>query len=127
MGIDWTAILQQILAVVLPMVLAALGIFGSIWLNRLRAKEAASEAVLKDTLSKSVAKQGVNAAEEESAHIEKAGGDPLTGPQKEVIASAFVAERIPEKTPEIIKGDIKASLGATPGVGASVTPSEVIP
>ena len=124
MGIDWTSILNQILAVLVPTVIAALGILGSIVLNRLRAQLAASEAVAKDALSKSVAKQAISAAEEVSAQQAKIPGAPkVTSTQKEVIAAAFVQARIPDKPSEEIQGDIKSALGSTPGVGASVTPT----
>ena len=122
MGIDWTAILQTILAVVLPVVITGLGIYGRLWLNQLRAKEAASEALLKDELSKSVAKQAVAAVEETSAHLEKTGNDPLTPQQKESLGKTFILDRIPDKPVEQLTGDIKAALGATAGVGASVIP-----
>jgi xanthosine utilization system XapX-like protein len=122
MGIDWTSILNQILAVLVPTVIAALGLLGMIVLNRLRTWAAASEAVAKDALSKSVAKQAIYAAEEKSASNEKAGLGPDSKVQKEVNATAFMQERIPDKPVTEIPGDIKASLGATKGLGASVTP-----
>ena len=123
MGIDWTAtVLAPILAVLIPIVVAGLSIMGGIWLNRLRAKEAASEALLKDELSKSVAKQAVAAVEETSAHLEKTGNDPLTPQQKESLGKTFILDRIPDKPVEQLTGDIKAALGATAGVGASVIP-----
>ena len=123
MGIDWTTtVLAPILAVLIPIVVTGLSIMGGIWLNRLRAKEAASEALLKDELSKSVAKQAVAAVEETSAHLEKSGGSPLTAQQKESLGKSFILDRIPDKPVDQLTGDIKAALGSTVGVGASVTP-----
>ena len=87
-----------------------------------KAKMLASEALARDALSKSVAKQAVSAAEEVSAHHEKIGDGKDSNTQKEANASAFVQARIPDKPADEIKTDIKAALGVTPCVGASGAP-----
>ena len=130
-GVDWASIEQQAIQEAMPYFMALIGLAGSILialgtivLNRFRAKLAADEAVSKDALNQSITKQAVFAAEEVSAVHEKQGHGPDSGVQKEVTATAYKQAIQPDKTPAEIRFDIKATLGATPGVGASITPVE---
>ncbi len=130
--IDWNAILGQIVAAALPYVIllvvtlfSGLSVLGGIALNRLRARLAASEALDKDALGKSIAKQAVFVAEEKSAQRVSEGGMALTGAQKLVVAATFAKDKLPEKPSAEVVADIHAALGATVGLGASGGAGEV--
>ena len=119
MGIDWTSILNQIVAVIVPVVITALGLLGMIVLNRLRAWAAASEELAKDALRKSAADQGVAKAKEMSAVQFQTTGVAMTGQQKQAIAISVVAAKAPDTTPADAKSTVIAAVGAASGEGAS--------
>ena len=128
-GVDWASIEQQAIQEAMPYLMALIGLagasliaFGTIVLNRLKNKMAAEEAVSKDALMKSVSNQGIHAAEELSAQAMKDTGKPLTGQQKENIATGIVQASIPDTAHADATTSVLAALGAAPSVGASGKP-----
>ena len=128
-GVDWASIEQQAIQEAMPYLMALIGLagasliaFATIVLNRLKNKMAAEEAVSKDALMKSKADQGVQKAKEMSAVQFKATGIPLTGEQKNAIATDMVVASVPDATPADVKDTVVAAVGAAIGEGASGKP-----
>jgi hypothetical protein len=124
--IGWNAIFQQAVQTAMPYLITLVGIagaalvtLGTLVLNRLRAKLAASQAVDKDTLLKSAADQGVAKAKEMAAVQFKTLGTLMTGEQKEAIALDVVAKKSPDTTDAEAKSTVIAAVGAASGEGAS--------
>ena len=125
-GVDWASIEQQAIQEAMPYLMALIGLagasliaFGTIVLNRLKAKLAASEAVDKDTLLKSAADQGVQKAKEMAAVKLKDTGVAMTSQQKEQIAVDVVVAKVPDTTPDDAQSTVLAAVGAAKGEGTS--------
>jgi len=115
-GIDWNAIIAQVLPYAVAVVISGLIYIG----NMLRQRNNASIALTRLQELQLAARMAVLSAEEQSAANAKfPGGTPDTSKEKRLAATDSVLTLTTETNPEKINIAIHAALGTNTELGAS--------